>query len=87
MGWVSGIVVYLLIWWVILFTVLPWGVNRDGEDAHDTGTPASAPKNPKIKEKFLATTVISAVIWVVIYMLIAAEIISFRDVAAQMSLG
>ena len=26
MGWISGIFVYFLIWWVVLFAVLPWGV-------------------------------------------------------------
>ncbi|MEX2009060.1 MAG: DUF1467 family protein, partial [Dongiaceae bacterium] len=26
MGWLGGVFVYVLIWWMVLFAVLPWGV-------------------------------------------------------------
>ena len=75
MGPVSGIVVYLLIWWTIIFTVLPFSIKRDER---------GMPDDPKILKKFLITAGISAVIWVVIYMLISSNIISFHDMATEM---
>jgi predicted secreted protein len=76
MGPVSGIVVYLLVWWVTLFAVLPWGVRTDE-------TAAGAPANPRLKQKFLITTAVSAVIWCVIAYLIHIRIIDFREFARE----
>lgn len=81
MNWVTGIVVYFLIWWVVIFAVLPWGVERDQGGPEVTGP--GAPAIPRIKEKFLATTFISAVIWGIIALLIESDLISFRDWAAN----
>ena len=75
MGVVTGIIVFLLIWWVALFTVLPFGHVRD----HD-GTP----KKANIKKKFLWTTVLSIVIWGMLFAFIKADVISFRDLATEM---
>ena len=25
MGWVTGLAVYVIIWWLVIFMVLPWG--------------------------------------------------------------
>jgi len=76
MSWFTGILVFVMIWWVVLFMVLPWGVRvpDDPEPGHAT----SAPSNPMIGRKALITTAISAVIWVVIYLVIDSNLISFR---------
>ena len=41
MTWLTGIVVYVLVWWVTLFAVLPlWVTPADpGEIGHDPGAP------------------------------------------------
>ena len=44
MGWIAGIFVYFLIWWVVLFAVLPWGVQVP--DNPEPGHAPSAPINP-----------------------------------------
>ena len=75
MGLVSGIVVYLLSWWVVLFAVLPWGIRRD-----ITGKP----ENPRLGRKLLITSIIAGILWLIIYGLIAADIISFREMAEAM---
>ena|SRR5690606_26189896 len=72
MGWFTGIIVYLLIWWTALFAVLPWGLRRD-----NTGRP----ENFNIKKKILVNTVLSAALWLIVYILIDMEIISFREMA------
>lgn len=83
MGWFSGIVVFLCIWWVTLFAVLPLGVCADKEK--DAQTAPGAPLNPQIKKKFFITTVLSVLLWLVICFLIDANVIDFREIAAQMA--
>ena len=56
--------------------VLPWGLERDEE---------GKPLNPRLKQKAMITTAVSAVIWLVIYVLIEADIMSFREIAATMA--
>ena len=82
MGFVSGFVTFLCIWWVVLFCTLPIGVQPHGDD--NMGTAGSAPKNPNLKYKFILTTAISAFIWIVIYILIQIEVIDFLEIAEEM---
>lgn len=82
MGWVSGIAVYFIVWWVVLFAVLPWGVRAP--DDPEPGTADSAPQRPRILLKFAVTTVVAAVVWTGIYLVVASDLISFRDMARTM---
>lgn len=76
MHWFSGILVYVMIWWTLLFTVLPFGGPRDER---------GMPENPQLKKKALITSVISAVVWLLVFSLIKANIISFHDIAVDMT--
>ena len=78
MGVVTGIIVFLLIWWTSLFSVLPFGHKRDQD-----GTPVA----PNIKKKLIWTTIVTFIIWGIVFALIEAEIISFREMAESMSVG
>ena len=44
MNWITGVVVYFLIWWLVLFAVLPWGVQREEnpQPGHDPGAPVQS---------------------------------------------
>ncbi len=83
MDWVTGIAVYILIWWISLFTVLPYRANRANNP--QPGTVESAPDNPRLLFKFGVTTVIATVLWVVLFVLVQADIISFREMAKQLA--
>lgn len=74
---VTAIVLYLIIWWVVLFAVLPFGVHRtkNPEVGHDPG----APERPLLGRKVLATTLIALIIWGIIFYLIDNDILVFRD--------
>ena len=76
MGWISGIFVYFLIWWVVLFAVLPWGVQVP--DNPEPGHAPSAPVHPRLGIKAIVTTLVSAVIWVVVWYVIDSGWISLR---------
>jgi predicted secreted protein len=83
MGWATGIAVYILIWWVSLFTVLPIGANRAADPL--PGTVESAPDNPRVLFKFAVTTGIATVLWLILYVLVQSDVISFRDMARHLA--
>lgn len=78
----SGVVMYLIIWWMALFCVLPFGSEK--QEDPEPGTSPSAPENPRIKLKFLITTGLAAVIWGLIFTLIEIRIIDFHESARTM---
>ena len=51
------IVIFVVIWWLVLFMVLPFGVQKDDEIVG--GNDPGAPKNPMLKKKIILTSVIS----------------------------
>ncbi len=78
----TSIIVYLLVFWTTLFAVLPWG--NQAKDVPETGMAGSAPANPRIKQKFLITFIISTIIWLIIQTLIYIEVIDFYEISRQM---
>jgi predicted secreted protein len=57
------IAIYFVVWWVILFAVLPFGIRTQDDDGEVTlGTSASAPVRPMLVRKALATTIAAAVL-------------------------
>ncbi len=75
----TGIIVYVLIWWTALFAVLPIGTRPDPEGDPSSGGWRGAPEQPLLFRKVLATTVLSAVLWLGVYALIESDWISFRS--------
>ena len=51
------IVIFVVIWWLVLFTILPLGVQK--EDKILGGNDPGAPKNPMLKKKIIMTSIIS----------------------------
>jgi predicted secreted protein len=76
MNWITGIVVYLCLWWVVIFAVLPWGVQPTGENA--SGLEPGAPRNPHLLLKALVTTGVSAVLWFAVYGLVMSDFFNPR---------
>jgi predicted secreted protein len=59
-----GLAIYVVIWWTVLFAVLPIGVRTQGEDSIIVpGTPASAPTNPRLLRIVGVTTLVSCVLF------------------------
>jgi predicted secreted protein len=58
----TAIAIYFLIWWVVLFAVLPWGVRAQGEDGAP-GTDPGAPSLPRLKANLIWTTLIATAVW------------------------
>ena len=70
-------IIYIIIWWIVFFTILPIDVNRqklikiNGEDP-------GSPENPKMLKKFVYCTSITTVVFVIIYLLIKYEYLNLR---------
>ena len=76
MAWAHGIIVFILIWWMVFFSVLPWG-NRPAQTP-ESGHADSAPLKPRLGLKILLTTGIATVFFGIAWLIIDANIISFR---------
>lgn len=75
MNWFTGIAAFVVIWWVVIFAILPWGV-RPAED--DMGQRAGAPANPRLRLKAAITTAVTVVLWGILYLIVSSDIWSFR---------
>lgn len=72
------IVVFVVLWWLVLFTLLPVGVKTPEEagEEREPGTPASAPVRPRIAFKMLLTTAIAAALWLLYWLVVTYKLIS-----------
>lgn len=82
MDLVSGIVVFILLWWWALFMVLPFG-NKAPEDI-PTGHATSAPERPRLLRKMIITTLLASILFAITYALITSGIFSFRAVSSSL---
>lgn len=60
----TAFAIYFVLWWVVLFAVLPFGVRSQAENGEEIpGTDPGAPSVPRMARKLIWTTVVSAVIF------------------------
>ena len=72
----TGIAIYFIVWWVCLFVVLPFGVRN----AHEEGVAVGEVVAPKLLKKVIATTVLSAVVFALIWGQMTYGWIGFADI-------
>jgi len=77
MNWASAVLVYVVLWWLVLFCMLPIGI-RPAEEGH-LGHDAGAPSNPRLGLKALITSGIAAILLLLFYLLIHSGLISLRQ--------
>lgn len=73
MNIVTGIAVYLTIWWTALFAILPLGGKtywHEGIEPPVKGMDSGAPMEPRLKQKFIWTTIVTTVIFVLLWLCI-----------------
>jgi predicted secreted protein len=62
----TGFAIYFVMWWIVLFLTLPFGIRSQHEDGEGSpGTDPGAPVTTGMRRKLIWTTVISAVLFVV----------------------
>jgi predicted secreted protein len=90
MGILLGLGIYFIIWWTVLFAVLPLGVRTQGEDGVVVrGTPESAPSKPRLLRIIAITTILATVVFAAVYAAVESGWIDLDSlrVAAQKRAG
>ena len=77
----TAIAIYFLIWWIMLFAVLPWGVRAQGEEGAP-GTDPGAPTVPRLRAKLLWTTIAAAVVWSICAVIYAKGLVTLDGLAS-----
>jgi len=81
MSVVSALVLFAVIWFLVLFIVLPIRLETQGDRGEIVpGTQAGAPANLSMKRKALITTGVAVILWIVIAGVIVSGVISVRDI-------
>jgi predicted secreted protein len=74
----GSLIIYVLIWWIVFFALLPIDVNRE-KKGNIRGIDAGAPENPKIIKKFVYSTLITSIIFIIIFLLVKYEYLNIRN--------
>jgi predicted secreted protein len=79
----TAVAVFFLIWWVVLFAVLPWGVHSQHEAGDITpGTDPGAPVLPHLGRKLLLTTVVASVVFAACYVAYVHQLVTLNGLLA-----
>ncbi|MEX2035984.1 MAG: DUF1467 family protein [Xanthobacteraceae bacterium] len=81
----TAIAIYFLIWWVVLFAVLPWGVRPQGAEGAP-GTDPGAPLAPRLLAKLLWTTAVATLVFAACALVYVKELISLDDLTAWLGM-
>ncbi len=78
MHWFTAFVLFVMVWWTLLFAILPIGVRPEIEADTASGW-RGAPARPMLLRKMVITTAVSVVVWGAIMLVIYSGWISFRS--------
>ena len=87
MSIVTALAIYFIIWWLVLFAVLPFGVRSQQERGEVTpGSDPGAPAIPRLARKLLWTTIVAAILFALGYVVYAYRLIALDDLAAMLGM-
>lgn len=77
----GSLIVFISIWWIVFFSVLPIGIKSQDKSFTTSlkGGDLGAPINPNIIKKFLITTLITTVLFFLIYFLVDKGYFNLRE--------
>lgn len=79
-----AIALYFVIWWTVLFAVLPFGVRTQDEAGEIVpGTPESAPAHMKLLRIVLINTVVAAVVFLFVVSLFYFRLIDIDEMLSR----
>ncbi len=73
----GSLIIFVLIWWIIFFSLLPIDVDRKHKEMVE-GIDKGSPENPKIIKKIIYTTIITSIIFIGIFMLVKYDYLNLR---------
>ena len=79
-GFIFGLAIYGIIWFLTLFMVLPWGVVSQAEHGEvQPGSSEIAPTRPLIILKLAITTFIAGLFFLIVYWLLTSGALANID--------
>ena len=78
----TALAIYFIIWWVVLFAVLPWGIrsqHEDGEGEVVPGTDPGAPAVHGLRVKLVWTTAVATVVFAAFYWAYVTKAVALDD--------
>ena len=78
MSLTGSLVVFVCLWWIVFFSILPLDVNRE-KKGNIEGIDPGAPENPKIFKKIIYSSLITSIIFIIIYLLVKYEYLNIRN--------
>ncbi len=73
----GSLIIFVLIWWIIFFSILPIDVDRKHKEMIE-GVDKGSPENPRIFKKLIYTTILSSIIFIGILMLVKYDYFNLR---------
>jgi predicted secreted protein len=78
----TAIAIYFVLWWVVLFAVLPWGVRSQEESgAISPGTDPGAPSIPSLWRKVVCTTIATSIVFAAGVLIFQYRIVTLESLA------
>jgi len=82
MSWTTAVAIYFIVWWVVLFAVLPWGVHSQAESGDVVpGSDPGAPAIPHLRAKLGWTTVVATIVFALAALVYAKRWVTLDDLA------
>jgi predicted secreted protein len=83
----TALAIYFVIWWIVLFAVLPFGVHSQHESGEMApGTDPGAPVLTNLKPKLVWTTVVASVVFAAWFVVYFYRLVTFDQLAGWLGL-
>jgi predicted secreted protein len=78
----TSVAIFFIIWWVVLFAVLPWGIRSQAESGEVVpGSDPGAPALPKLKSKLVWTTLVAGIVFAAFQVIYRYRLVSLDDLS------
>jgi predicted secreted protein len=87
MSWTTAVAIYFIVWWVVLFAVLPWGVRSQAESGTVVpGSDPGAPAIPHLRAKLVWTTIVATAVFALAAIVYVKRWVTLDDLATLFGL-
>ena len=83
MSLTTSLAIYFIIWWLVLFCVLPFGVRNAAEagEVVEAGNDPGAPTVHALGKKLIWTSIVAGVVFAMCWAVYVYKLVSLEDVA------
>ena len=87
MSLTTALAIYFIVWWIVLFTVLPFGVRSQAESGEVIpGSDPGAPAVPRLGAKIIWTTIVASVVFALLDVIYTFKLVSLDDLGTLFGL-